>query len=119
MPKTPKAACWAAAFNAKELEKDIDNPPAERFSEYLWRLGNLLPLPAGFNKSIQNKGIKHKIQNPEGKDYMSCGSISPKEIQMYLENDEVDVWFDSGQTRADGLVEALKAWSLNPEALWL
>jgi hypothetical protein len=117
MPKAPGKTDWGYAWAAKEQEKNLNNPPPKAFSQYLWRLGNLLPLPAGFNLHIKNKGIAYKIKNAEGKDYSSCASDSPRMVATFLENN--DWTFNSIEKRqADMAKEAVLAWTLNPNMLW-
>jgi hypothetical protein len=107
MPKTPTAAYWPKAF----LGRSNDN---EEFKDYLWRLGNLLPLPASINMSLKNKSINEKISNATGKDYTSGGHSlqSPLMIPTFLENGE---WsYGSIERRQEYLATkfASKAWPL-------
>ena len=105
MPKTPTETDWP---NAKK-EKDSDSIG---FKEYLWRVGNLLPLPEDINKSIKNKSITHKMSNPTNKDYENCALYSPKNIRNFLDNGE---WtYDSIKNRQEHLANtySVKAWSL-------
>lgn len=81
MPRTPSKSAWPHIASQKARDQ-------EEFKEYLWRLGNLLPLPEEINKTIQNKAIGHKISNASGKDYTSCSLISPKEVKHYLDASE-------------------------------
>ena len=83
MPRTPTAATWPAVTALK-------NSAPEVFRDYLWRLGNLLPLPEAVNKSLKNKSISHKISNGTGNDYMSPALtlVSPKEVSNYLVDGE-------------------------------
>jgi len=79
MPQKPGVRDWPEAKAAKSSN------PAE-FKEYLWRIGNLLPLPQFINNHIKNKKIGYKIRNSESKSYNDCHLISPKEVESYLED---------------------------------
>ena len=106
MPKTPTILWWPQAFSNK-------NSNSSEFREYLWRLGNLLPLPEEINKAIKNKSITEKIRNDSGKDYSSCSLESPKKVEDFLDN---GLWtYDSIKKRQDYLADnfAARAWSLN------
>ena len=107
MPKTPTANNWVDAFNTKK-----DNPIL--FKEYLWKIGNLLPLTAEINKSLKNKPINLKIKDPSGLDYTSNNHNlkSPTLIPQFLDNSQ---WtFESIDRRQKYLAEnlAVKAWPL-------
>ncbi len=106
MPKSPNAR-WPDAAAWKKANPD-------EFGEYLWKIGNLIPLPASINKSLQNKPIQQKIQDPSGQDYSSGGHslISPATIKNYLINSQ---WIkESIDLRQRELAEkyAVKAWPL-------
>jgi hypothetical protein len=106
MPKKPNAK-WPEVSLWKQ-----DNP--EEFNEYLWRIGNLIPLPASINKSLQNKPISQKIQDPSGQDYTSNKHSlkSPAMISNYLIEEQ---WTkDSIDMRQRHLANdfAVKAWPL-------
>lgn len=106
MPKKPNAR-WPDATAWKKA-----NP--EEFSEYLWKIGNLIPLPASINKSLQNKPILQKLQDPSAQDYTSGNHHlkSPTTISKYLVEDQ---WTkESIDTRQRELAEnyAVKAWPL-------
>jgi hypothetical protein len=106
MPKNPSKKDWP---QAKALK---DSDPGS-FREYLWMPGNLLPLPEGVNKSIQNKGIAHKISNPDKKDYRSTSLASTKDIKTYLEGKKK--WtIKSISNRQSDITDKyiLKAWPL-------
>jgi hypothetical protein len=107
MPKRPNLAKWPDATNWKR-----DN--LDEFNEYLWKIGNLIPLPAAINKSLQNKPIANKIQDPSGMDYTSGNHSlkSPSTISNYLVNNEWNK--ESIDRRQADLAQiyALKAWFL-------
>lgn len=92
------------------MEKN--NP--DEFNEYLWKIGNLIPLPASINKSLQNKPINLKLQDPSGIDYSSTNHSlrSPQTISSFLVSGQ---WTkESIDSRQKELAEklALKAWAL-------
>lgn len=107
MPKTPTVTHWPTATKQKEES-------AALFKDYLWRIGNLLPLPAEINKSLKNKSILLKIKDPSGSDYTSGKHDlkSPLGVSKFLKNEE---WtFESIDERQHYLADhfALKAWPL-------
>jgi hypothetical protein len=105
MPRTPNAAGWPHIVATKSADP-------EQFKEYLWRLGNLLPLPEDINKAIQNKAISYKMLNGTGKSYAACSLASPKDIAPFLVKGE---WtYASIEKRQNDLVDkyAKNAWPL-------
>jgi hypothetical protein len=107
MPKKPTAARWPEATVWK-----ASNP--DEFSEYLWKVGNLIPLPASINKSLQNKSIHQKLQDSSGQDYLSGNHSlkSPTTIPKYLVGQQ---WTKvSIDTRQQDLAVnfSIKAWPL-------
>lgn len=107
MPRTPTKKDWPAIADAKDKDPEL-------FKEYLWRIGNLLPLPETINKSIKNKGINYKIANGTGNEYTAAALalVSPKEVSKYLVSGE---WtYESIETRQRDLVKSFagQAWSL-------
>jgi len=105
MPRTPTRSAWPEAFAQREKDKDM-------FRDYLWRIGNLIPLPEDINKSIKNKPIDHKISNEEEKDYTHCDLKLPQEIADYLKE---GAWtYDSIKERQVHLANnyAVDAWPL-------
>lgn len=107
MPKAPQMAHWPIAATQKAT-----NP--EEFKDYLWRVGNLLPLPASINKSIKNRGIAYKINNATDKHYNApgLGLESPKGVAVYLEAG--DWTYGSIKQRQKYLAHtyAVSAWKL-------
>jgi hypothetical protein len=107
MPRTPSVAHWPAILAEKNA-----NP--ELFKEFLWRVGNLLPLPEAINKSIKNKGIHHKISNGSGNEYSSpaLSLASPKDVVNYLDGN--DWTYKSIENRQRDLAQtyAALAWPL-------
>lgn len=106
MPKKPNAK-WPDATAWKKTNPD-------EFSEYLWKIGNLIPLPASINKSLQNKPISQKLHDSSSQDYMSGkhNLKSPTTISKYLINNQ---WTkESIDKRQHELAEdyAVKAWPL-------
>jgi hypothetical protein len=106
MPKKPNTK-WPNASIWKSINPD-------EFSEYLWKIGNLIPLPASINKSLQNKPILQKIADASGLDYTSGGHTlkSPTTISKFLKQNE---WTkDSIDSRQYELANsyAVKAWPL-------
>lgn len=107
MPKKPNNK-WLESTNWKK-----SNP--EEFNEYLWKIGNLIPLPAAINKSLQNKPIMQKIKDPSELDYTSGNHAlrSPLTISNYLVDGQ---WTKASiDLRQKELAEnlALKAWPLS------
>jgi hypothetical protein len=107
MPKKPTATRWPEATSWKSTN-------SEEFGEYLWKIGNLIPLPASINKSLQNKPISQKLLDPSGQDYTSGNHTlkSPLTISNYLVNGQ---WTkDSIDTRQSELSKnyAVQAWPL-------
>lgn len=107
MPRTPTKTYWPKI--AKEKEGD-----PEMFRDYLWRIGNLLPLPETINKSLKNKDINFKISNGSGNEYSAkkLTLVSPKEVAKYLDGAE---WtYKSIEKRQYDLVHsyAAQAWAL-------
>lgn len=107
MPRTPSNAHWPKAVRLKEENSTI-------YREYLWRIGNLIPLTAEINKSLKNKSIQLKIKDPSGLDYTSGKHDlkSPLTVADYLDGGE---WtYSSIDNRQKYLAQnlALKAWPL-------
>jgi hypothetical protein len=105
MPKTPSAKHWPSLKDRKALD------PGE-YKRYLWRIGNLLPLPADVNKSLQNKDIGYKIKNGTGYHYGSTNLISPREIQKYVGKGEWNYDMIVKRQRDLAIHYAAKAWEL-------
>mgnify|MGYP000335319310 CR=1 FL=1 len=106
MPKQP-GQYWSEAGKWKRESPD-------EFNEYVWRIGNLLPLPASINKSIKNNSIKDKLLHKSGKDYTSGGHslVSPRGVRDFLVDEE---WTkESIENRQKYLANnlAAKAWEL-------
>jgi hypothetical protein len=108
MPQRPGVAEWPEAHARKASN-------AAHFKEFLWRVGNLLPLTKEINTYIRNKGITFKLQNPAGKCYESpdLHLQSPTEVRSYL--DSAGNWTaESIENRQSDLAKnfATKAWPL-------
>ncbi len=105
MPKAPNQKHWPTISTLKK-----SNP--EAFRGYLWRVGNLLPLPASINKSLKNKDIQHKINNTTPNCYSATALSSPKKVVNYL--DAGDWTYESIDDRQSDLAAnyAISAWSL-------
>lgn len=107
MPRTPTKKDWHDIAKAKEDD-------SETFKDYLWRIGNLLPLPESINKSIKNKGIDYKLSNGTDNEYTAASLtlVSPKQVPKYLIGGK---WtYESIVLRQRDLVHnyAAKAWAL-------
>jgi hypothetical protein len=100
MPKNPKPQHWAIAKARKDAEPDT-------FKQMLWRIGNLLPLPATNNRSIGNKDIQTKITS-----YAQTSLASTSDISRFLEG--TDWTFTSIEDRQKFLADqfAANAWPL-------
>jgi hypothetical protein len=107
MPKSPKAKHWPEASAEKIASSD-------NYKHHLWRIGNLLPLPADVNKVIQNREIAYKLKNAKLKDYTSGkhSLISPTKVGNFLNNGKWN--FTSIEDRQAWLANnfAVKAWPL-------
>lgn len=106
MPKNPDKE-WKQAAAMKRNK-------AEEFNDLIWRIGNLIPLPAEINKSLKNRSISYKIKNETGKDYTTKGSSgttleSPKDIEKYLE---------AGEWTANSISERQKALAAKAVGVW-
>jgi hypothetical protein len=99
MPKAPKAQHWALAKAQKDADEDT-------FKQMLWRIGNLLPLPATNNRSIGNKDIQTKITS-----YAQTHLVSPLDISIFMVG--ADWSFASIEKRQEFLANkfAVAAWS--------
>lgn len=107
MPKTPTASGWPNAYAQYASSREV-------YREQIWRVGNLIPLPAAINKSIKNRKISDKIKNSTNNDYNSptLGLVSPKNVAKFLDGEE---WsFKSIEDRQKDLARnyAVRAWSL-------
>lgn len=80
MPKTPTSTHWPDATTWRAAN-------AEDFDDFLWRIGNLLPLPATINKSLKNREISFKLKNGSGKEYEAdtLSLASPKKVRDFLD----------------------------------
>lgn len=103
MPKKPTAAWWPQAHQFK-----VDYP--DEYSDWLWKIGNLMPLPATVNRSIQNKPFIEKMDSTAG--YLSTSLVTPSELRSYLEGVE---WTNQSiaDRQADLASLAKKVWSLS------
>lgn len=107
MPKKPTTARWPEATAWKAANPDD-------FSEYLWKIGNLIPLPASINKSLQNKPILQKLKDPSGQDYTSGQHSlkSPTTISKYLVDDQWTKLSIDARQQELAVSFAIKAWPL-------
>ncbi len=107
MPRTPTAVHWPKALSEKNT-----NP--ELFKDYLWRVGNLLPLPEAINKSLKNKNISYKIHNGSSNEYSAANLtlISPKGVHNYLEGGEWTYKSIADRQRDLAKNHAASAWAL-------
>jgi uncharacterized protein with ParB-like and HNH nuclease domain len=99
MPKRPTEVFWPHAFQLK-ASSSID------YSDLIWRIGNLVPLPGAVNTSLKNKSIQDKLNG-----YKKTNLISPSQVELYLEDGE---WSAASiANRQDALAaEAPKVWPL-------
>lgn len=105
MPKEPKISDWPIAHNLKAND-------AALYANYLWRIGNLLPLPESVNKSIKNKNIQYKM-NGGIQNYGTCSLISPLKIGQYLKQGAwIEESIDDRQRELAALAPTV--WSLHP-----
>lgn len=100
MPKKPDAN-WPAAVALKSKD-------AEEFDYQLWRIGNMIPLPASLNKSIKNKSIKDKLPA-----YQKTNLASPAQVVNYTGANGT-VWDEAAIERRQSALAAtaIKAWAL-------
>ena len=105
MPKTPKKKYWPAAYAIKQSD-------ADKFRDYLWRVGNLIPLTGGINRFIQNKAIAFKIANSSNTDYSHCTLSSPKTISSLLDSGEWTLSAIEKRQKILATTYAAKAWAL-------
>jgi hypothetical protein len=105
MPKDPKMVDWPSAFNLKTSDPAL-------FANYLWRIGNLVPLPESINKSVKNKKIAHKLSGGS-QNYETCNLVSPKSLESYLKQ---GAWTEESidERQRDLAALAPKVWSLQP-----
>jgi hypothetical protein len=108
MPKSPTVTYWPDADAWKKSD-------AEEYKEYLWRIGNLLPLPASINKSLKNREISYKLKNGSGKEYESDGLslASPKKVRTYLDNGQWNKKAIADRQQALAEHYSCAAWSLS------
>lgn len=106
MPKTPTVLDWPTAHALK-----ASDPGA--FSNLVWRIGNLLPLPESINKSIKNKGITHKMSGGVS-NYASSSLKSPNSLGPYLTAS--GEWRENSIEARQKYLSTLapKVWSLVP-----
>ncbi len=93
MPKTPKKTNWPAATKLKTRDPD-------GFTEKLWLLGNMAPLPQPTNGSLGNKPIDAKAAEYSK---TTLKSYSPENFTDFLQNGK---WTDDSiENRTKHLVE--------------
>jgi uncharacterized protein with ParB-like and HNH nuclease domain len=102
MPKKPTETGWPKPYKFK-------NDFPDDYGDWIWKIGNLMPLPATVNKTIQNKPFNEKMDMVAG--YLSTSLITPRELTAYLENGE---WTNKSisDRQADLARLAKKVWSL-------
>lgn len=101
MPKSPTEEMWPEGFVLKRSDKD-------EFKRYLWRVGNLLALPAGINRAAQNDGIADKIAA-----YQDSHLVLPNSLQQFLVDEHWTI--KSIERRQAYLADTYvcKAWTLS------
>lgn len=100
MPRAPKPGNWPSVFDQAGNRK-------AQFRDYLWRVGNLIPLPQKINTAIKNGSINTKMV-----EYNKTALHSPNNVNQFLENSE---WtFKSIEDRQASLADhhAVSAWEL-------
>lgn len=104
MPKDPKVGDWPIAHSLKATNASL-------YADYLWRIGNLLPLPESVNKSIKNKNIQHKM-NGGTQNYGTCNLTSPSMLGQYLKQ---GAWVEDSIDDRQRALAALAptVWSLH------
>jgi len=102
MPKKPTEAGWPKPYSFK-------NEFPDDYGDWIWKIGNLMPLPATVNKTIQNKPFNEKMDMSAG--YLSTSLVTPRELEAYLENGE---WTNKSiaDRQAHLAKLAKKVWSL-------
>lgn len=107
MPKTPSSTNWPTIVTLKAASPEV-------FRSYLWRVGNLLPLPAAINKSIKNRDINYKINNSTPNHYNAAtlGLASPKSVVKYLDGGEWTYTSIENRQKDQATKFAATAWSL-------
>ncbi|EED31306.1 conserved hypothetical protein [gamma proteobacterium NOR5-3] len=78
-PKTPKAEDWPNMSLLKSADPD-------RYKRLIWRVGNLLAIPAKTNRGLKNKGISEKLTGNKGKNYASSTLGLPGEVDGFLDS---------------------------------
>jgi hypothetical protein len=104
MPQTPRIQECPLAYNLKKT-------PEGGFRELLWRIGNLVPLPASDNTSIKNKHFEQKWSEA----YIKSGLKSVSHLKDFHCTDDGDEWGRlSIESRQNYLADELccKVWSL-------
>jgi uncharacterized protein with ParB-like and HNH nuclease domain len=103
MPKKPTLTGWPQPYQFK-------NEFPDDYSDWIWKIGNLMPLPATVNKTIQNKSFNEKMDSGAG--YLSTSLITPHELVAYLEAGE---WTNQSiaNRQADLARLARKVWTLS------
>jgi hypothetical protein len=104
MPKDPKVGDWPFAHSLKGADASL-------YANYLWRIGNLLPLPESVNKSIKNKNIQHKMSGGT-QNYGTCNLKSPSMLGQYLKQ---GAWVEESIEERQRALAALAptVWSLH------
>lgn len=102
MPKRPTANTWPEALIMKSSS-------SSDYSDLIWRIGNLIPLPGDVNTSLKNKSIKDKLSHEKG--YKSTNLKSTLEVENYLDNGQWTV--QSITKRQEALAsDAPKVWPI-------
>jgi len=107
MPKTPTAAGWPNAYALKASSREV-------YRDLIWRVGNLIPLPAAINKAIKNRDIAYKITNPTTNHYNSptLGLVSPKNVAKFLDGTEWSAKSIDDRQKDLARNFAVRSWSL-------
>jgi len=102
LPQALTVANWPEALKLKEEDKTTAR-------EYLWKVGNLIPLPAHLNKSAGNKSINIKIDIYKSDKH---DLSSPKKIENYLDDNDNWTYESIDKRQRDLSLIAPQAWPL-------
>lgn len=99
MPKRPTQVFWPQALQLKTASS-ID------YSDLIWRIGNLVPLPGAVNTSLKNKSIQDKLIG-----YKTTSLRSTAEVEDFLEDGE---WTSSSIVKRQNTLAAIapEVWPL-------
>lgn len=102
LPQSLNLTNWPEATKLKEENKTTAR-------EYLWKIGNLIPLPADLNKSAGNKSITTKLEIYNSDKH---SLLSPKKIGQYLDTSGNWTYESIDKRQSDLSLLAPRAWPL-------